>query len=115
MDAAYKTERNLIVDYLGNMSKGIQGKIDDIGQAIVDDLDKILFAIQNPGKPLPESLGGPATVPAATTETPAAETQAQNVTIILNGPVYGYDDFQAKVNQAVKSEYYRKGMAYLPA
>jgi hypothetical protein len=29
--------------------------------------------------------------------------------------VYGYDDFRSRVNQAVKSEYYRKGMAYLPA
>jgi hypothetical protein len=115
MDAQYKTERQTVLAYLGTVSEGIQGKIEDIGQAIVDDLDKILFAIQNPGQPLPENLGGPATVPAATTETPAAETQAQNVTIILNGPVYGYDDFQTKVNQAVKSEYYRKGMAYLPA
>jgi len=43
-----------VLAYLGTVSEGIQGKIEDIGQAIVDDLDKILFAIQNPGKALPE-------------------------------------------------------------
>jgi hypothetical protein len=104
MDAQYKTERQTVLAYLGAVSEGIQGKIDDIGQAIVDDLDKILFVIQNPGQPLPESLGGPAAATSSATGTEGAGGNAavpgDQYTIIVNGSIYA-SDFPAIVEKSV--------------
>lgn len=97
MDVAYKTERATAMDYLKGVQTSMESEIEAATDAIVTELRNILAAIQ----------GGDANA------TPQSVTEQGGVYVDMRGAtVYGYDDFRARVNQAVKSEYYRGGMVY---
>jgi hypothetical protein len=106
MDAAYKAERAMAMDYLKGIADTMQSEIQTASEAIIAELGKILAAIE----------AGPVATPAESADPAVTVAENGGTYIDMRGAtVYGYDDFQARVNQAVKSEYYRGGMAYLPA
>lgn len=97
MDAAYKTERETALDYLKGVQTTMESEIQAATDAIVTELKNILAAIQ---------AGGVAT--------PAEAVTSQGGTYIdmRGATVYGYEDFESRVQTAWTSAHRRGAFSY---
>jgi hypothetical protein len=98
MDAAYKAERAMAMDYLKGIADTMQSEIQTVSEAIIAELGKILAAIE----------AGPVATPAESADPALTVAESGGTYIDMRGAtVYGYEDFEAKIQSAWMTGYRR--------
>jgi hypothetical protein len=114
------------MEYLSGIQSTMESEIQSASDAIIAELERILFAIMNPGKPLPDSLmdgvnGDGAKLGEEESAEFIAERQAEWAALnpgyvppqggtyidMRGATVYGYEDFESKIQSAWMTGYRR--------